>query len=220
MPGGTPPTAGWPTVVFFQGSLSSSEFAFHGEAGDASGQLQLARTIKALLDAGFAVVAPEVLGQGTTSWQTNVPPVSLLWEGSSDDLLMLGLFDAFADVAGVFGPLDSDRLYATGISSGGFMTSRMAVSYAGRFRALAIHSGGYATCSSVCVLPSSLPADHAPTLFLHGQADLVVTPAIMELYRDALQDDGVEVRTVLGATQAHEWLADAVSEVPAWFVAH
>jgi predicted peptidase len=161
-----------------------------------------------------------VLGEGTTAWQTNVAPSAFFWEGSSDDTLLLGMFDAFDDVAGAFGHVDTDRLYATGISSGGFMTSRMAVSYPGRFRALAIHSGGYATCSAVCVMPLSLPTDHPPTMFLHGSLDLVVTPAIMNLYRDALVDDGVAVQTVLGAEAAHEWLAAAVEAVPAWFLAH
>jgi len=220
VPTGTEPPTGWPTVVFFQGSLVSAEFSFHGEAGDASGQFQLARTVKGLLDAGFAVVAPEVLGEGTTAWQTNVAPTAFFWEGSSDDTLMVGMLDAFDDVDGAFGHVDSDRLYATGISSGGFMTSRMAVSYPGRFRALAIHSGGYATCSAVCLMPSSLPTDHPPTMFLHGSLDLIVTPAIMTLYRDALVDDGVGVETVLGPDGAHEWLDAAVDDVPAWFLAH
>ena len=100
------------------------------------------------------------------------------------------------------------------------MTSRMAVSYAGRFKALAIHSGGYALCSSLCVLPSTLPADHPPTLFLHGNNDLIVTPAIMTMYRDALNDDGIEIDTVLDATAAHEWIAGATQALPAWFFAH
>jgi len=220
LPRGTPPAAGWPVVVFFQGSLFSAEFSFDASVDDAFGRFELARTVSALLDAGFAVIAPEALGEGTTAWQTNVPPASLLWEGSSDDQLMLALFAAF-DGSGkdaVFGDVDGDRLYATGISSGGFMTSRMAVSYPGRFRALAIHSGGYATCSALCLLPS-LPADHPPTFFVHGAADLVVTAAIMELYRDALDDEGVEVDSVIVEGGAHEWLAAAVTAVPSWFLA-
>jgi predicted esterase len=139
------------------------------------------------------------------------------WEGSSDDTLMRNLFAAIDDDNGPFGPLNSERLYATGISSGGFMTSRMAVSYPGRFRALAIHSGGYAWCSAVCVLPSSLPASHPPTLFVHGLNDLVVTPGVMTMYREALEADGVEVDVVIDDNAAHEWTGLAVDAIPAWF---
>lgn len=220
LPQGDPPATGWPTVVFFQGSLFSAELSFHGEQGDALGQFELARTVDALLQAGFAVIAPEVIAGGATFWQTNVPPSSLAWEGSSDDKLMQSLFDAIDDEAGPFGHLNSERLYATGISSGGFMTSRMAVSYRGRFRALAVHSGGYAWCSAVCVLPSSMPAQHPPTLFVHGLNDLVVTPGVMTMYREALEDDGVEVDVVIAEDAAHEWIDLAVEALPAWVAAH
>lgn len=220
VPEGDPPAQGWPTVIFFQGSLYSAELSFHGEAGDDLGQFELAKTVDALLRTGFAVLAPEVIAGGVTFWQTNVPPTSVAWEGSSDDKLMKSLLSAIDDEEGPFGHLDASRVYATGISSGGFMTSRMAVSYPGRFRALAVHSGGYAWCSAVCVLPSSMPADHPPTLFVHGLNDLIVTPGIMSMYRDALRDEGVEVGTVIGEEEAHEWLDLAVEAIPAWFATH
>lgn len=220
LPQGEAPADGWPTAVFFQGSLFSAELSFHGRQGDPLGQFELAKTVDALLQAGFAVIAPEVIAGGATFWQTNVPPSSVVWEGSSDDKLMQSFFDAIDDDDGPFGPLDSERLYATGISSGGFMTSRMAVSYPGRFKALAVHSGGYAWCSAICVLPSSMPASHPPTLFAHGLNDLVVTPGIMTMYRNALEADGVDVDAVIDNNAAHEWIGLAVEAIPAWFAAH
>jgi poly(3-hydroxyoctanoate) depolymerase len=216
VPIGPTPAAGWPVVVFFQGSLFSAELSFSGSRGDAFGRLSLAQTFGSLLDAGFAVIAPETLGEGATAWQTNVPPTSLLWEGSNDDQFILALLATMTDVDGPFGALQVDRFYAMGISSGGFMTSRMAVSYPGRFAALAIHSAGYATCGAVCLLPS-LPGDHPPTLFLHGNNDVVVTRLVMEPYRDELQDMGITVSTIIDDDAGHEWLADAVTAIPAWF---
>jgi predicted esterase len=100
------------------------------------------------------------------------------------------------------------------------MSSRMAVSYPGSFRALAIHSASYATCSATCTLPSSLPADHPPTLFLHGQNDSVVPISSMTVYRDRLASDGHEVKTVVSPTAGHEWISEAVTQVPQWFAAH
>lgn len=217
LPFGTPPRDGWPVVFFFQGSFFPPAFAFSSDKSSLFGQYQLALTVKALLDAGYAVLAPNALAGGITFWQTNVPPWSLLWNTSSDHAFLMAIFKAIHD--GKFGPLDDRRMYATGISSGGFMTSRMAVSYPGTFRALAVASGSYATCSALCILPR-LPADHPPTLFLHGQLDLIVPVPTMESYRDALVREGREVHTIVNRTAGHEWIPNAVTAVPAWFAAH
>ena len=106
-------------------------------------------------------------------------------------MITVDLFDELD--AGTFGPVDPRRMYATGISSGGYMSSRMADAYPGRFRALAIQSASYAWCSGpACTIPT-LPEDHPPTLFLHGALDLTVPLYTMDLYHDELVDEGVEV---------------------------
>jgi poly(3-hydroxybutyrate) depolymerase len=216
-PLGTAPTQGWPAVVYFQGSFVPGHAAFAATTSAPFGQYQLTRTIQALLDRGYAVLAPDAAWSGGTFWQTNIPPFSLSWSGCADDTLVNHLFTAIAQ--GIFGKVDSDRLYAMGISSGGFMTSRMAVSYEHRFRALADHSGSYATCSDVCVLPGSLPSDHPPILFLHGDADVVVPTSAVTPYLSALKAQGTPTKWVT-ADAGHEWLAQAVQEIPAWFAAH
>jgi predicted esterase len=218
-PNGTPPQGGWPAVLFFQGSLFSAELSFTGERGAPFGQFELARTVKSLLDAGYVVIAPDAFGNGSTFWQTTSPPFSVVWSGSGDDRMMQELF-AEIDDDGLFGPVNEAALYATGISSGGFMTSRMAVSYPGRFRALAIHSGGYATCSALCLMPSSLPSDHPPTLFVHGMTDAIVPPRVMVQYKDALDADGVTTLLISSETEGHEWMAGAVDGLPEWFASH
>ncbi|MFO0723096.1 MAG: PHB depolymerase family esterase [Myxococcota bacterium] len=215
VPIGTAPPQGWPTVLFFQGTTVPGSAAFAADQGARFGQYQLTRTVKALLDRGFAVVAPNALLDGTTAWQTNIPPWSLAWTTSADHALMLELFRALD--AGEFGPLDTTRLYAMGISSGGFMTSRMAVSYPGKFRALAVHSGSYATCSNSCVLPRALPADHPPTLFLHGEADTTMPIAAMIPYRDRLAGMGIAVDSDIDSSAGHEWLESGATTIPAWF---
>lgn len=217
LPLGTPPAAGWPVVFFFQGSFFGGALAFAATKGSPFGQYQLALTVKALLDAGYAVVAPDALVGGATFWQTNIPPWSVLWNTSSDHAFLMSLWKAMRE--GKLGPLDSSRMYAMGISSGGFMTSRMAVSYPGTFRALAVHSASYATCSALCLVPP-LPGDHPPTLFLHGQLDLLVPAPTMAAYRDALLRDGREVKTIVNGGAGHEWIPEAVLAVPQWFAAH
>lgn len=219
IPNGTPPAAGWPVAVMFQGSLFSSERNFDATKGQPFGAYYQALTLKKLLDAGYAIVAPEAHMSGQTFWDTNVPPWSTSWAGAPDDRLMILLFAAMAE--GQLGPLDTNRLFATGISSGGYMTSRMAVSYPGRFRALAIQSASYATCSGpLCSVPAQLPADHPPTLFLHGAADLTVPITTMREYRDRLQTQGREVSTIENPSAGHEWIAEAPDAVLAFFRAH
>ncbi|HET9992660.1 MAG TPA: PHB depolymerase family esterase, partial [Kofleriaceae bacterium] len=160
VPLGVAPAAGWPAVIYYQGSFVTGTSAFSAQVGAPFGEYNLTLTIKALLDGGYAVIAPNAAMMGTTFWETNVPPYSTSWSGSPDDVLVTHMLAAIT--AGTFGPIDPSRLYAMGISSGGFMTSRMAVSYPGVFRALADHSGSYATCSAICVVPTPLPADHPP----------------------------------------------------------
>jgi dipeptidyl aminopeptidase/acylaminoacyl peptidase len=180
--------------------------------------IDLTLTIKALLDGGYTVVAPDTSGNGSTFWDTNIPPYAQAWSGCPDDVLMKNLFTALS--GGALGPVDGARLYAMGISSGGFMTSRMAVSYPGRFRALVDHSGSYATCSDICVVPTPLPSDHPPTLFLHGDLDAVVPLSAIQPYLDALTAEGHETKLVTDPSAGHQWLSEGPQAIPAWFDAH
>jgi dienelactone hydrolase len=213
-PVGDRPVAGWPTVIMYQGSFDTRG-VWTGADGDTFGGFHQARVAAALLDAGFAVLAPETRLGGFSYWDTNVLPWSFAWTLSADHRLVKGILRAIDD--GQLGPLDPDRLFATGISSGGYMTSRMAVAYPGRFRALAIASGSYATCAGpACIVPA-LPADHPPTLFLHGEADAVVPIGTMTTYADALEADGVEVERVTDPDAGHAWIEAAPEAVVGWF---
>lgn len=219
VPTGDAPDAGWPAVLLFQGSTQTAALAWEADDGTPFGGLHQARLVTALLEQGFAVLTPEAAWDGLTWWQTNTWPCSFAWEGCADDLLMEGILAGITD--GTFGALDRSRLYATGISSGGYMTSRMALSYPGEFRALAIQSASWATCAGVlCSLPGTLPADHPPTLFLHGDADLVVPIGTMRRYATRLEQDGVEVRRIEDPGEGHAWSASAPAEVPEWFIDH
>lgn len=101
------------------------------------------------------------------------------------------------------------------------MTSRMAVTYPGVFSALAIQAGSYATCSGpVCVVPPSLPADHPPTLFLHGDADTTVPIDTARRYHSALEQGGFETAFLTEVGGEHAWNRDAPVEITDWFMHH
>ncbi|MES2639934.1 MAG: plasmid partitioning protein [Myxococcota bacterium] len=215
-PAGEAPTEGWPATILFQGSFDTRG-VWEGHAGDLFGGLHQARVTAALLAAGFAVIAPEARYEGASYWDTNIAPWSFAWTASPDHRLMVGILDALD--AGELGPLDPDRLFAAGISSGGYMTSRMAVAYPGRFRALAIQSASYATCAGpLCVVPA-LPTDHPPVLFLHGGADSIVPIGTMEDYAGALEEDGITTERVVDDAEGHAWLESAPEAVVGWFQA-
>jgi poly(3-hydroxybutyrate) depolymerase len=224
VPLGTPPASGWPTVFMFQGAFLSAGLTFSATSSDAYGMYYQTELVMNLLDAGYAVLAPEVLDAGETYWLTNIAPYAADWSGSPDDVLVQRML---ADVkAGTFGPLDPDSLFATGISSGGYMTSRMAVSYpAGTFRALAIESGSYATCLSgesavtggLCTVPT-LASTHPPTLFLHGDLDTTLVPIwTVQAYEAALKTAGVANKEVDDVDSGHQWIPEAPTAVLAWF---
>ncbi|NUP09069.1 MAG: prolyl oligopeptidase family serine peptidase [Polyangiaceae bacterium] len=214
-PVGDPPPNGWPAVVIFQGTNASPDLTRAGGPDMPYGGFHQVRLQAMLLDNGFAVIAPEALGG--VAWQTNFP---VIWEATSDHALILALLAAFEGES-TFGPIDTSRLFATGISSGGYVTSRMAVSYPGKFRALAIQSGSYATCSNAaCIVPDPLPDDHPPTLFLHGSADFTVPLSTAEAYHEQLVSQGIESELIVQDGVGHAWLDVAPEEIGCWFLTH
>jgi poly(3-hydroxybutyrate) depolymerase len=218
LPQGTPPAGGWPVVLMFQGSFFNAELCFQGNRIEPFGAYYQVLTVEQLLSNGFAVLAPQTHLDGVTFWDTDIPPFSFDWDLAPDNALMLAIFDAIGD--GTFGSLNPGRLYATGISSGGYMTSRMAVSYRGKFKALAIQSASYATCpvGPACDVPV-LPTDHPPTLFLAGLLDPLVPLWTVQAYYNRLVAEGIKTQLIVDDLASHQWIPAAPNAVVDWFLA-
>ena len=220
LPAGTPPPGGWPAVLMYQPSV----FPTFWTAPDytPAGAYHQVRTIEALLDAGYAVIAPPTnYARLYQFWDTNAPGVDsgIPYTSTDDYGFLTKVINGV--VAQQYGPINGTRLYATGMSSGGYNTSRMAVSFQGRFRALAVQSGSYATClGPMCNIPAALPWNHPPTLFLHGANDYTVPINTMQAYYGRLQAQGVDTRQVLAPGLGHEYLPEAPEEIVDWFNAH
>jgi poly(3-hydroxyoctanoate) depolymerase len=216
VPVGEAPPEGWPVVLMFQGSLFSADTFWDAQQDDGFGAYNQVLLTRALLDAGFAVITPEARLAGSGAWETNIPPMSDNWSDSGDHAFMLDIFAAIDK--GEFGACDPTRMFAAGISSGGYMTSRMDLAYRSRFRALAIQSASWATCAgSLCSIPSPLDPGHLPTLFLHGREDAVVPIATMLDYHAALHAAGIESEAVIDEAAGHAWLDAAPEQVLEWF---
>lgn len=211
LPKGKVPRGGWPAVVIYQGSFFKVEFS--RPKGMPFGGYNEIRLIEKLLNSGFAVIAPPALER--VAWLTNI--IGVEYENSEDHVFIQNLLSAIEE--GRFGRINSQKLFATGISSGGYNTSRMAVTFPGAFKALAIHSASYADCGGpMCYVPEQLPAEHPPTIFLHGRIDPVVPVSTMQEYQFRLQDFGIDTQVVVSPLDGHEWLKEAPDVITEWFI--
>ena len=212
LPLGTPPVDGWPVVIVYQGSFFPVEF--HRTSLTPFGGYHELKTIKTLLDNGYAVLAPRAPAE--IAWLTNSAGPATIYEITTDYTFLNNVFQAIRE--GIFGPLNAQRKYAVGISSGGYNTSRMAVTWPTEFKALVIQSGSYATCAGpVCLVPSHLSAKHPPTKFIHGFLDPIVPWYTMNDYYDALLFHGIDTAVVTEPLGGHAWFKDSPREVLRWF---
>lgn len=210
------PAQGYPAVILYQGSFLSPAGSWNVDVARSRpyGVYNQVQLVAELVEAGYVVIQPEA--EGGNFWSTNTGGN---FEKSADGVFVPLLLRKVEQ--GAFGPVDLSRLYAAGFSSGGYMTSRMAVSFRGHFRALAIQSASYATCGGAfCWVPFALPADHPPTLLLHGADDKIVPISTATTYDARLRANRVESKFVRSETSGHEWLPVASAEIVEWFDTH
>ncbi|MAZ47834.1 MAG: dipeptidyl aminopeptidase [Halobacteriovoraceae bacterium] len=214
LPESPPPPKGYPVALFFQGSFFPMKF--ERNKSDPFGGFNEILTIQALLEAGFMVIAPKA--GANLFWQSNL--IGIIYDLSSDKYLINKILTEIK--AQTFGHADTENIFALGISSGGYMTDRMAHSHKHqRFNALAIASASYAKCGGpYCPLPDEIDPNHPPTLFMHGRIDPVVPIITMRLYDKKLRENGVKTKKIVQNTATHQWLKKAPKAVVSWFKAH
>jgi poly(3-hydroxyoctanoate) depolymerase len=212
LPKGNPPPQGWPVVFIFQGSFWPVKFK--RPPTDIDRIRYEAELIQRLLKEGFAVIAPRAIaGLG---WVTNVAPYKYLYEKSHDFKLMQNALEAID--AGTFGPLDRESLFATGISSGGYNTSRMGLAFPNRFKALAIQSASYATClGPLCSIPDQLPETHPATLLVSGEKDDLVPLDSVKKYYEVLKVNNIETQIHVDPNGVHGWFKESPELIVNWF---
>lgn len=215
LPLGEAPAGGWPVVLVYQGSLYPVEFSRKSTA--LYGGYYELQTIRKLLDSGYAVLAPRAAAD--LAWFTNTLSPFTPYEWTTDFGFLNNVFSAIK--RGQFGPLNTAREYATGISSGGYNTSRMALTWPGQFKALVVHSASWATCGgSLCVLPLYMPTTHPPTKFLQGFLDPLAPWWTMQIYYDRLLYEGIETEQLTMPMGGHEWFSVSPAAVVDWFDRH
>jgi hypothetical protein len=231
VPEGNPPPGGWPVAFYFAGTqLTDTSHAFARNVGDSYGRVYEPQIIHELLDdpygsgKKYAVFVPDPPAGGVfvQFWNTNaVNP----YTASCDYDFFNDLFGEIKSGSyGTASRFNMNRRYAYGISSGGYNTSRMAVTFnsgsanGGTWKALGILSASYATCAGpLCAVPS-LPSNHPPTKFWSGQNDVFVPMSTVDLYYNKLLQGGFATQE-LQHPFGHEYTVDAIgpSGVKAWF---
>jgi len=225
IPEGKPPSTGWPVVMMYQGSFFPAVYFFSGSQTDMFGGFYQVQTVQALLNSSFAVVAPDAMFDGLLFWDTNLPPWNTiidlgLWPTAPDAVMLSNLFPMMA--SGKLGPLDMTRVHSAGISSGGYMSSRMAFFYPHQFRSVTIAAGSFYYCTgALCSppiqgFPGELKPDHPPTLFLQGEDDIVVPIFTMWMYADDLKTHKIPYRVATCANCTHQWIPSSPVEVLNW----
>ncbi len=68
-------------------------------------------------------------------------------------------------------PVDNTRIYATGISNGGFMSARLGCQLSNRIAAIAVVA---ATMEATVIAPNCSPGRPVPAMFIHGTTDPLV----------------------------------------------
>jgi hypothetical protein len=208
VPEGTAPAGGWPTAFHYQGTkpndLNNSFTSNVLNLENVFGVNLEAKIIHELLDnpantgRKYAVFAPE---PPTTTlilkfWHTNV----VVPYSASCDYSFFN--DFFSEIKGgsygAASQYNMNQRYAFGVSSGGYNSSRMAVTFNGSsvWKALGIVAGSYASCAAgVCSVPT-LPSNHPPTKFYHGNEDLLVPKFTVDLYYNKLISQGIPTQRV------------------------
>jgi predicted peptidase len=169
---GKDPQQKWPLILFLHGS---------GERGNDLELLKkqpLPKTLDQQGDFPFIVVSPQLpLAMG--NWSDLIDPLKVLVD----------------QIQGTY-PVDTRRVYLTGLSMGGFGVWGLALRYPRRFAAIVPIAGGYRYQSSaipenICVLKD------LPVWVFHGARDTNVVPSQSEDMVEALKACGGNVRFTL-----------------------
>jgi polyhydroxybutyrate depolymerase len=160
---------------------------FHGFTSDAVQEAALSLMSDKADNAGFIVMYP--LGTGTPlSWNAGACCGTAASSGIDDIQFVRDILDKAASELCI----DPARIYATGMSNGGFLSHRIGCELSDRFAAIAPVAGvlGIASCT---------PSRPVPVIEFHGTLDTLVPwdgsaslgfPSVMDTFHGWAQRDG------------------------------
>lgn len=162
-------------------------FAFHGLGGGMDTMPLQTRLDDLAAKQGFLLVYPQGLEK---RWQLRV-----------DDNRDLPFFDALLGHLVKVRKVDPDRVYATGMSNGGYFSMLLASQRSEVLAAVAPHSGGLGVLAARGIGAKR----KLPLMIIHGDEDGVVPVAEGRAARDTFKKEGHEVEYVELEGHGHLW---------------
>jgi len=138
-------------------------FAIHGGSGTPEGMINIAN-FKAIADRDKVVL---VYPSGIQNNWNDGRPTTPNQLGIND----VSFFNQMCDYMINNYSVDGTKIYATGISNGGFMSSRLGCELSNRIAAIAVVA---ATMEATTIAPSCNPGRPVPVIYIHGTTDPLV----------------------------------------------
>ena len=138
-------------------------FAIHGGSGTPEGMINIAN-FKTIADRDKVVL---VYPAGIQNNWNDGRPTTPNQLGIND----VGFFNQMCDYMINNYSVDGTKIYATGISNGGFMSSRLGCELSNRIAAIAVDA---ATIEATTIAPNCNPGRPVPAIYIHGTTDPLV----------------------------------------------
>lgn len=138
-------------------------FSIHGGSGTPEGMINIAN-FKNIADRDKVVL---VYPAGVQKNWNDGRPTTPNQLGIND----ISFFSQVCDYMIANYSVDATRIYATGISNGGFMSSRLGCELSNKIAAIAVVA---ATMEANTISPSCNPAKPVPAMYIHGSTDPLV----------------------------------------------
>ena len=138
-------------------------FAIHGGSGTPEGMINIAN-FKTIADRDKVVL---VYPAGIQNNWNDGRPTTPNQLGIND----VSFFNQMCDYMITNNSVDGTKIYATGISNGGFMSSRLGCELSNRIAAIAVDA---ATIEATTIAPSCNPSRPVPAIYIHGTTDPLV----------------------------------------------
>jgi polyhydroxybutyrate depolymerase len=151
---------------YIQGSVRPVIFHFHGYSQTAANEQSFSKWMPVADTAGFLVVYPNGLMDPFHS-NNQYWNVGWSWLPKTNDI---GFVSALIDTVHARHNTDTQRVYASGMSNGGFMAFLLGANLSNKIAAVASVSGGIVPS----VYDTLVPKRPIPTLAIHGTADNLV----------------------------------------------
>jgi predicted esterase/predicted secreted protein len=221
MPKGDCPEKGWQVAILLHGRGQTPGVWF-GEGLLAQGDQKLFPPL--ILESGLVVMAPEALEpfeKGIRQWDF----FHKILPNSKDLTFFNALFQWMQGNRDI--KFDLSKIYVIGISSGGFMASRLAQVFPENWEGIVVIAAGNA--DSFPRIPSfpidnnplshKLSSEHPPTLIIHGDKDRIIPFAYGERYYQDLKQAGVNTEMLVMTNEGHRWPAQFHENIIQWLQA-